>query len=105
MQVTLEDCSRLLYRKELELEAKGYRPGLVEMALERARSTAERKVAPIKHGDIRLAAFHDILQDELAGAEGWMDGVLASLDDGSITQDTSRVDGVPQSAKEGGDYR
>lgn len=73
--MSLEYATGLLAAKGAELEAKGYPPRLVELALERARGSAEQKTAPIR-GSIRTEAFCDILAAELAKAETYIDGLL-----------------------------
>ncbi len=79
MTDTLHQATALIERTRIELEAKGYPPGAVGHALERAREAAQKKVEPISE-DIRERAFTDVLRVELTQAENWLVGIKRYLD-------------------------
>lgn len=66
----LEEATRCLSLTQLELEAKGYPPGIARAAVMRARGIAEYKTRDISPS-IREQAFLDILVAELRKAETW----------------------------------
>ena len=75
---------------ELELEAKGYPPGIVRVALERAWGTAKFRSADVLP-PIHDEAFLDILNAEIGRAEGWATKMLAALN--APSSDNSEQEG------------
>lgn len=67
----LSEGARRLMMVQLEIEAKGYTPGLARAAVQRAWGSAEYKTRDIS-GPIREQAFLDILTAELRRAETWV---------------------------------
>lgn len=78
VQDILAEASRLMASAELELEAKGYSPGIIQVALERALGTARFRSSDISPS-IQDRAFLDILTAEIGRAEGWATKMLAAL--------------------------
>lgn len=66
----LERAVHMIAIAQLDLEVKGYPPGLVSKSIERARGTAEWKTQSVSLS-IREQAFYDTLQTELSGCEHW----------------------------------
>lgn len=67
----LGECVDLMTLKEVELQAKGYQPLLVDAAIKRALGAATYKTKPISQ-EIRDQAMLDVLRHELDGAERWL---------------------------------
>lgn len=64
---------------ELELTAKGYAEDLVQAALDRCSAYAASMVKSLRP-EIRQQAYEDILNDQLRGAERWIENFKAGLE-------------------------
>ncbi len=66
--------ARVVAGKELELEAKGFPPGAIKLAIERAWGQAEHWASKLDP-ETRERAFLSFITVELEQAEGWCKGV------------------------------
>lgn len=80
MTERLSDATAAIERMRLELEAKGYRPRLVTVALERAQGAARRQ-SQVLSAAIQGQGYYDLLTHELRGAESWIQKCQAAIDD------------------------
>ena len=67
----LDTATRILADLQMQLEHEGYAGPLVTAGLERARSSAAKKAAPIRP-EVYNAAFLDLLVAELRGVRSWL---------------------------------
>ncbi|KKK87467.1 hypothetical protein LCGC14_2752960 [marine sediment metagenome] len=75
----LDNTARLVARAELELEAKGYPPGVVRSAIERAWGQANHW-ASMLDPDMRERAFERFMAAELEKADAWCLGIKKAVD-------------------------
>ncbi len=107
--MTPDELAAQLRCAELELEIKGYGPESARRAVRRAIGSA-MKTAERLRPEIREQAVDDLLPQELAGAERWIQGVqeAATRDDyrrgmeraardGQYAEGVGRVLGAPVS--------
>jgi hypothetical protein len=92
--VTADELSARLGLAELELELKGYPVAQAQTAVRRAAKLAAAGAERLRP-EIQGAAMSDLLEDELAGAEGWLQGVRVAATRGDYRE------GVQRAARDG----
>jgi hypothetical protein len=70
----LDEATRLLADKHLELEQKGYADGVIQGALKRSMNHAAQLVDGFPEG-LRESAYVELLRKDLAKADQWAEGV------------------------------
>jgi len=67
---------QLIEKRRKELLAKGYRPGIVELALEWAVGSAEGMAGYVKNQGIASDMSNQFLPQYLNDCEKWMKGIV-----------------------------
>ena len=68
----LPQSEEMALHRQIELEAKGYPPRLVQAAIKRSKRWARRITEPLPE-EIRQVAFLTYFEIDLRNAEHWMD--------------------------------